>query len=185
MMDESKRPYDVSKCVQVLKYIISKHPNPDVYNVLRMLYYADKFHLLEQGKLITPDTYVKYKDGATPRICRRILLFVSGKCEARPYLFDESIKGEILVKEDGKLENLTEPDPDYLAETNIECLDKAIERYGDCDHPELKLLSHDEIYDSVPKFNDEITVFHMANVLDKGGELTKHLSESYPYKIMF
>lgn len=184
MMDESRRPYDVSKCVQVLKYIISKHPNPDVYNVLRMLYHADKFHLLEQGKLITPDTYVKYKDGATPVICRRILLFVGGKCEAHPYLFDESIKEEILVKGDDKLENLTEPDPDYLAETNIECLDKAIERYGNCDNFELKALSHDEIYDSVEEIGDDITILDMAKVLDKNGELFEYLSEIYPYRAL-
>ena len=184
MMDKSKRPYTVSKCVQVLKYIISKHPNPYVYNVLQMLYHADKFHLLEQGKLITPDTYVKYKDGPTPVICRRILLFVSGKCEAHPYRFDESIKEEILVKEDDKLENLTELDSDYLAETNIECLDKAIKRYGNCDNFELKALSHDEIYDSVKEIGDDITVLDMAKVLDKSGLLFEYLAETYPYRVL-
>jgi hypothetical protein len=180
---EALETIEVKICVQALKYIISNHPNPDVYNVLKMLYFADRAHLLKCRQLITPDRYVKLRYGPVPSMCLSIIQFVRG--DEFSYVFNESIKEEFKVLEKNKLELINPPTPNYLFESETECLGMAIEKYGRCDFNELKGLSHDEIYDSVTKFNDEITVFHMANVLDRSGELTRHLKESYPYKIMF
>ena len=181
------RPYEVEKGVQVLKYIINKHPNPDIYNVLKMLYFADKIHLLEYGKLIIPDKYIKLEYGPVPSLCYDIIRFVrSTHYYYSP--FDNKIKGEIQVFEDpntGKrirLRNLTEPDFGYLSNSNIKCLNEVIEKYGKYDFNQLKKESHDDIYNSVIDMNEDITVFDMANFLDRSGKLTEHLRNSYPYK---
>jgi uncharacterized phage-associated protein len=173
------RLLEVEKCLQVLKYITKKHLKPDIYNVLKMLYFADKIHLLKYGKLIAPDKYVKLEYGPVPSLCYDILKFVRGTSN---HPFDEGIKEEIEVYEEpktgkkDKLRNLTEPELEYLSNTNIECLEEAIRKYGRLGFGDLKKLSHDEIYNSVPNINDEITIFHMLKILDNK-ELAKQSQE--------
>jgi len=174
-MSEVIHNFEITTFVQILKYIISKHPNPKIYNVLKMLYLADKIHLLEYGELMTSDTYKKMEHGPVASICYDILKFVRGTDYNR--VFDKSIKEEIKRNLNGKLEISTPPDMDYLSETNIECITKAIEQYGKYNSKELEELTHDAIYDSVD-FNQEITVFHMAKELDKTGKLTEYLLEN-------
>jgi hypothetical protein len=177
----------VEKCVQVLMYIIKHHPRPDIYNVLKMLYFADKIHLPKYKKLIAPDKYVKLAYGSVPSLCYNILKYVrTGNDHYR--CFDETIKEKIEVFNDDETlknirlstkDNLTESDYYLLTEKNTECLDEAIVKYGKYDFGELKNLSDDEIYNSIPNINDEITIFDMAKVLDKSGELVKHLRDIY------
>jgi uncharacterized phage-associated protein len=190
MTEELSLPYEVIKGLQVLKYITSKHPDQEYYKVLKMLYLADKVHLLKYGKLIVPDKYEKYAHGPVPSLCYEIVKYVSDRQEYYSHPFDERIKKEIEViksPETGKLtklHNLTDPDLDYLSEINIECLDEAIKNYGHLDSNALKELTHDEIYNSITELNDEITIIDMANVLDKSGVLTEHVLEFFPYKVI-
>ena len=188
MTEELALPYEVIKGLQVLKYITSKHPDQEYYKVLKMLYLADKVHLLKCGKLIVPDKYEKYAHGPVPSLCYEIVKYISDRQEYYSHPFDERIKKEIEViksPETGKLtklHNLTEPDLDYLSETNIKCLDEAIAKYGHCSFDELKDETHDDIYRSVTEIKDEISILDMAKVLDKSGALIKHLEDIYPYQ---
>jgi uncharacterized phage-associated protein len=168
----------VTKCVQVLKYIIKHHPNPDTYNVLKMLYLADRIHLLKWGKLIAPDNYVKRIHGPVPSLCSSIIRFVQGKNNK----FDSAIKKEFKILKNDKLRNLTEPNSRYLSKSNIECLEEAIKNYGHLDSNQLEEETHDKIYKSAK--NRNITVLDMAEVLDKSGLLTKHLLTTYPYTVL-
>jgi hypothetical protein len=141
-------------------------------------------HLLKHGKLITPDSYVKMEHGPVPDLCYNIIKFVRGD-DYSYALLDESIKKEIRVLANHKLECLTAPDPDYLAETNIECLDEALNKYGKLEFNELSDLTHnDGTYDSDSiKLNEEITILDMAKVLNESGLLTEYLEDLYPDKI--
>jgi len=171
----------ITKCVQVLKYIVSELTElsikTDLYKVLKMLYFADRIHLLEYGDLIAPDKYLKMEHGPVPSLCYSIIQFVRGdKCAST---FVGSIKEEFEVLEDeksgkrNKLHNLTKPDYDYLSNSNIDCLSAAIKKYGNYGFDKLKLLSHDEIYHSVDDYNDEITISDMLNVLNNDKEFAE------------
>jgi uncharacterized phage-associated protein len=169
-----RRPSIVEKCLQVLKYIIIKHPDPDIYNVLKMLYFADRIHLFKYGELITFDRYVKLEHGPVPSLCYNIIKFVRNG-EDYYNCFDDAIKREIQVCKDPethkqiKLKHLTKPDMNCLTGTNIECIDEAIKNYGHHVFHDLKRLSHDKIYASA-RINEEITIFDMVRILDKENE---------------
>jgi len=163
-------------CVQILKYIVSKHPNPNIYNVLKILYFADREHLLNYNGLMIFDKYIKKERGPVPNLCYDILKFVQDTNYEKK--FAESIKKEIEVRSDDTIKNITEPNLYYLAKTSIKCLDKAIEEYKDYKDDQLEIKSHDKIYESV-NFNEEITVFDMAKFLDESGELTEYLQETF------
>jgi uncharacterized phage-associated protein len=166
--------FEETVLVQMLKYIISKHPKADIYNVLKTMYMADRIHLLEYGELMTADTYVKMQYGPVASLCFDILKFVRG--ESFPYI-DDKIREEIKINPDSIFENLSEPDIKYLSKANMKCIDKSIEQYCNYSFNELKKLTHDAIYDSVD-FYQEITAFHMAKFLDETGKLTEYLHEN-------
>jgi uncharacterized phage-associated protein len=178
-MSSSLKLYERTKCVQVLKYIVKELTRlgikPDIYKVLKILYLADKVHLLKWGKLITSDNYIKMAHGPVPCLCSSIIRFVQGKNNK----FDSAIKKEFKILKNDKLRNLTEPNYRYLAKSNINCLKQAIKNYGQLNPKQLEEETHnDGIYNSVKTRN--ITVFDMAKVLDRSGALTKQLLETYP-----
>jgi hypothetical protein len=175
MFDELLPPYGITKCVQVMKYITKNLSNLDIYDVFKILYIADKIHLLEYNKLIAPDKYIKKEYGPILSRCYNILKFVQGIDYKEN--FDKSIKEELRVNIDDKIYCLKDPDMGYLSKSNVKCLNKAIKVYKNGSSEDLKKEDCDEIYDSVD-FNEEITKIHMANVLDKSGELTDYL-ENY------
>jgi uncharacterized phage-associated protein len=193
--DEKKKKREgelsqTKKCVEVLKYIISKLTEldikPDLYKILKMLYFADRVHLLRYGYLIAPNIYLKMEHGPVPSLCYSIIQFVRG--DKYPVPFDESIKEEFEVQWDEEISRRTklkllekQLDLSYLSETNIKCLDAAIAKYGRLEFDELKEKSHDEIYKSV---NDrerdaEITIDDMLNILDNDEKFAEKCSAGF------
>jgi uncharacterized phage-associated protein len=174
---------NIRKCVEVLKYIISQFKKlgykSEIYNVLKMLYFADQLHLSRYQALITFDRYFKRENGPVPNICDDIIKYVSGDKCTHFYEYDESIKKELRVLNDNELDLGGPLDLEYLSDTNRVCLKEVIFRYGHLDSEELRDITHNDIYDSVPNLNEEITIFHMADGIDKTGELTKKLHELY------
>jgi uncharacterized phage-associated protein len=95
------------------------------------------------------------------------------------YDYGDAIKEEFkVVKDDNgnsinKLELLEKKiDLSYLSETNKECLNAAIAKYGGYSFGKLRVLTHDEIYHSVGD-NDEITINDMLNVLNNDKEFSE------------
>jgi uncharacterized phage-associated protein len=172
----------ILKCVEVLKYIVKELADlgikPDIYKVLKMLYLADRVHLIKYNELIAHDIYLKM-GSPVPQLCLMIIQAVCG------YKFPVtlSVEEEIKVVEDPEtgerniLHNLADPDLDYLSESNKECLKRAIAKYGHLDFSKLREESHDDIYKSVDDHNDEITIFDMLEVLENNKEFAEHCLE--------
>ena len=146
----------------IIKRLKDSEFTPDIYHVVKMLYFADRAHLLKYDDSIT---LTKYS------------------------YFDESIKEEFkVVKDDNgnstnKLELLEKKiDLSYLSETNKECLNAAIAKYGGYSFNELKNESHDDIYESV---NGEITIFNMLDVLNTNKKFAEHVLEIFQNKTIF
>ena len=175
MRDELLPPLWITQCVQIMKYITKNLLDPDIYDVLKILYFADKIHLLKYGQWIVPDEYIKMEFGPVPRECCDILKFIEGINFEETY--DEAIKNELLIDINKKIYCLTDPDCEYLSISNIECLDKAIKEYKNSTPEEIEKKYHDEIYNSVD-FNEEITELHMARYLDKTGDLIEYLENA-------
>jgi len=183
---ENLKNYDTKKCIEVIKYITQKlkemnnNIDPTYYFVLKMLYLADKEHLKKHHIFMVPDRYVKMEYGPVPSFCYNIVKFV--KENKNDPNFDNSIKTEFKVSKDDEVSVSKEINFDYLAPSNIDCLNEAINKYGKLEFDDLKILTHDKIYHSVTNWNGEITMFHIAKVLDEldgNGNLEKTLHEIY------
>ncbi len=173
MGEIQKAPFEIQKIIEVLKYIIANHPHPDKYNVMKILYFADKIHLLKYGQLITEDKYIKMVYGPVPSRCYDIIKSVFEEQPVYP-----TVKNEIKFVNNIGLANLRDPDTDYLSESNIDCLNQSLEENKNLNFGELKARSHDEVYNSVKNQNDPIPLLKIAEVLDKSGKLSEYIKQT-------
>jgi hypothetical protein len=168
----STRPFrfDPEKGLEVLLYIAS-HLNEDFYRVLKALYFADKKHLENYGRLICGDHYIAMKSGVVPSGLYDYVKDVrepdrppSHGIDARE-AFD--LNGfRIVPKRDPKLE--------YLSKSDIECLDQAISDIPKMDWKTFYNATHGEDYEAADR-DDEIPFDAVVRTLPNGELLLESL----------
>lgn len=82
------------------------------------------------------------------------------------------------VKNGSQLQTLIpkrSPDMEYLSESDIECLDKAIDKIKDMSFSDLEKFSHDELYQTAD-INDEISIENIINYSCNPEELRDYLA---------
>lgn len=132
---------NLQKAVEVLLYVAQRAPN--LYNVLKCIYFADKLHLLHYGSFIYGDEYVAMNHGPVPSAAFDIVKQVRG--DGRTCLPIDPT--DAFEMEGYLIRPLREPDMQVLSASDRECLDRAIESYGHLPFGELRRISHaDEAY---------------------------------------
>ena len=111
--------FDRVKAIETILYLTKKISNPDKYGICKLLYLADKVSLEKFGRFIFGESYVAMKEGATPSNAYDLLKNATGV----------SIEGLRVIG--NTVMALREPNLDYLSESDIECLDRIIGKYGD------------------------------------------------------
>jgi uncharacterized phage-associated protein len=104
---------------------------------LKLVYFADRYHLRKYGRLITNDTYVAMGNGAVPSSTRDILqktgfIGTQEKDYASRYI---STKGY-------DLESSTPPDDNVFSQTDIEAIEFAWKQFGHLDKYAIAKLTH-------------------------------------------
>jgi uncharacterized phage-associated protein len=166
----TKYRFDAEKAIEVILYIT--HRVPDTYAALKVLYFADKDHLAKYGRLICGDGYVAMRHGPVPSGAYDLVKAARGGEWCWPGIevneaFSVTDRNRIIVPH-------READLDLLSETDVECLDEAIERYGGLSFERLKELSHDEAYQTADQ-NDFISLEAIVSTLPDSEELLEYL----------
>jgi uncharacterized phage-associated protein len=110
-----------------------------MYNALKVLYFADKDHLGRYGRLIYGDSYVAMRHGPVPSAAYDII-----KCARGDGICPAQVPAQELLSVSAahQITPLREADLRTLSESEVECLDAAIERYGQLPFGELQRLCH-------------------------------------------
>lgn len=121
--------FDAEKALEVILYISQSTHN--LFNIVKTLYFSDKFHLENFGRQITGDYYIAMKEGPVPSGTYDLIKLARGD----NFRFDKKIKdakpeAAIKVIEENQIYPNRKPDLDLLSESDIECLDKSIKTYG-------------------------------------------------------
>lgn len=156
-----KYRFDAEKALEVLLYITKRVP--DMYHALKILYFADKEHLAKYGRLICGDTYIAMEKGPVPNGTYDIVKHARGDgfCSVNiPIKEAITLRGYNIVP-------LREANLDFLSESEVECLDASIERYGHLPFGEIKKLSHDAAF-SLADENDQIPLEAIVKDLPDG-----------------
>jgi uncharacterized phage-associated protein len=151
--------FRADKAAEAIELIAHMKPGLTQYVVGKILYFADKAHFLDYGRLITFDRYVAMKDGPVPSATRNMLAAAAGvdarmsssiralaDDNARELLKrvrverDMSASGELLHV----FPSSNRFEPCFLSETDLECLRASIEDNGDRNFGYLWNKSHQE-----------------------------------------
>lgn len=176
MTKRSPFKFDPEKAVEVVLYIASRAPIRDIYHVLKLLYFADKAHLERYGRFICGDSYVAMKSGPVPSGTYDIIKDIRGD---GIHSFAEHARHAFTLQDEHEVSPLRDADTAFFSESDIECLDESIGKYGSLSGTELKNLSHDEAYKAADE-NDFIDVEQIARMFPGGEKLIQHLRDPYP-----
>jgi len=160
---------DWSKAVETLLYVTKAVH--DMYAALKVIYFADKAHLEKYGRFIYWDNYIAMSHGPVPSVAYDIIKHARGDAvwgsrQSEPS--DFSMSGN-------NVEPLREPNLDLLSESDIECLDQAIKRYGSMSFDSLKAISHQDRAFRDADQDDSMSVESIAASLPDGEKLLQHL----------
>lgn len=163
--------FNAEKAVEVLLYVCQRVQ--DLYTALKVVYFADKEHLSRYGRLICGDSYVAMQHGPVPSGLYDLVKNVrgDGHCFAWLPLSDAfAIEDRLIIPK-------RSPDLDMLSESDIECLDEALARYGSLSFDKLKGLSHRDRAFLAADRNDFMSLESIVMSLPDGELLLEHLSD--------
>jgi uncharacterized phage-associated protein len=146
--------FDVEKLVQALALFAKLGvPNLDKLKAMKLLFFADKEHLLRYGRPILGDQYWCMPYGPVPSVSFNILRdFVDSDPEVEPFakqLFAEYFD----VDRDAQYPRLVakrDPDLDVFSDAEIEVLTAVAKEYGRRRATDLSKLTHDDPVWAIP-----------------------------------
>ncbi len=134
-----KNSLNTDIAINALLYICNRISDEDgrvdKYKLLKILYFAEKKHLSKYGRLITDDDFVAMEHGPVPSYCYDVTKTSQNE-------------GYFKILNQSTLIPLKQVDLDELSESEIECLEEAIEENKDLSFKQLKAKSHDEAYNN-------------------------------------
>ena len=158
--------FDPDKALEVLLYIASRAPHPNVYWVLKILYFADKLHLANWGRLICGDSYVAMQKGPVPSGSYDIVK--EGYGCTHP-------SGAFEVRPNHRVVPLRHADLGLLSASDIESLDQSILDHGHLSFGQLKAKSHDAAFEAADE-NDFMTLESIVATLPNAELVTDYLT---------
>ncbi|MGE4293620.1 MAG: Panacea domain-containing protein [Desulfovibrio sp.] len=131
------------KILEAVIYVASKSKACDFHHILKVLYYADKYHLQKYARPVVGDSYIKMTYGPVGSIAYDVLK--SNKFLSADIL--EAISTSLTTSREG--DNPTakpkrEIDISYFSKSDIKCLDAAIKDCEDKSFHELCNSTHKE-----------------------------------------
>jgi uncharacterized phage-associated protein len=138
--------FDIEKAVAATVYVASKKPMEFTQaKLFKMLYFADKDHLVKYCRPITGDWYSAMKDGPVPsHLYAAFRALENGK-------ISESDDAKILARsvrlnsskyEYARVEAKASLDPVQLSQSDIESLDLIISQYGKMTFSQVRAIAH-------------------------------------------
>lgn len=160
------------KILETILFIAGKAPIPDKFHIAKILYFADKYHLEKYGRTICNDYYIAMDGGPVPSKTYDLIKDVEGK--GWTTILSKEAKESFKV-EGHFIKPLREANSDYLSESDMECIIKAINNYGNMTFEDLKKESHDEAYNSADQ-DGVIPLQAIINTLDDAESILDYIS---------
>lgn len=165
--------FDAQKALEAILFVAHRVGDPGFHRISKILYFADREHLSQYGRLICGDSYVAMKLGPVPSRTYDILKCVRGdreRCEI------EGASDAFQVRNGKYVKPTREADLSMLSKSDIKCLNESIKEYGDLPFDILTDVSHDQAWKSAGE-NNIIDIEQIVKTLSDSEELLAHLKE--------
>ena len=127
--------------IEALCYLLVKLKKIDKIHLVKLMYLADKYHLMNYGRTISGDDFVAFKNGPAGSKTVDILEFDSyvldKELERAKQMFKKGKGHQYLPGEKCSLDQL-----EMLSETDLEALDFAITNFGTMDKWDVVKYTH-------------------------------------------
>lgn len=172
--------FEPERALASLLYVAARLPRPTLHGISKIFYFADKRHLWKYGRLMFGDQYVAMENGPVPSAIYDMLKAVRDDACVQSVrgIPMEKLKQSMSVTE-FHVTPLQNADTMKLSESNEECMDWAIEEYGNYTFGELIDRSHDETWaETAP--NGAISVEAMTIGVKNREALLEYLRDPFP-----
>jgi uncharacterized phage-associated protein len=137
--------FDFEKAKEAIVYLATKVPKGmSKYIACKLLFLADKYHLVRYGRPITGDLYCALPHGPVPTTILNLLSGVVGEAEANEQV--SALRSVLTVNHIYSNPRISARKPlkqECLSKSDIEALDETIRRHGGKSFDELKALTHE------------------------------------------
>jgi uncharacterized phage-associated protein len=135
---------DTDKVIATSIFIASQNiPDLTVGKMMKLIFLADKYHLVRFGRLITGDHYEAMQDGPVPSFAYNVFKEVSRKPASKP---GQTLHQSLTIhNSEGELPRFSARvafDADQLSQSDILALKQTIQEYGAKTFEELSELTH-------------------------------------------
>jgi len=165
--------FDRDKALEAILFIAKSLSNPTFHSISKMLYLSDKLHLQEYGRLICGDRYIAMEYGPVPSAIYNMMK-VAAKKESIDVDWDEMIQESLAINRGRDVIPKRDCDMDMLAESEIECIRKAIAEYGNKSFGELTDITHDSAWEATDD-NQTIPLESIVATLPNAAEVAGYL----------
>ena len=150
--------FDERKALAAILYIsgkliernqVSKEAKPDMHRISKILYFADRKHLVRYGRPILGDHFVAMKDGPVPSKTYDLMKAIKGEspfCNAENFKASFEVKGFMVHPKQAA-------DMDEFSESDIECINESLQENQDLTFGQLRDKSHDWAYNKASENN--------------------------------
>ncbi len=132
---------ETATIIEVLYYILKKLKKADKIKLVKLLYLADKYHLIRYGRTITNDDYYAMEHGPVGTTVKDVLSLDSFSISKKGYKYASTLlervdENHFRAKPDAKVAF------DMLSESDKEALDFVIEKFGKMSQWKLRDYTH-------------------------------------------
>lgn len=166
----------ILKIKSTLLYILERcGGHLDYIKLFKLMYFAQKQHLVTSGKPIIEDSFKALKHGPVPAFMSKALYSKENNDNNDFCRFFESIK---ITRDDDNIAYVSSeeiPDYDELSISDRKCLDESIDKYAHLDAYDLSKLSHDKAWKNALKHAEEDPEKNRLTLIDiaKAGKAKK------------
>jgi len=163
---------DSEKIVQTLAYILTKMQKADKIQLVKLLYIADKYHLIRYGRTITNDQFWAVKAGPMGSVTSDVLNLENE--EATYFNYDSTMLRRV---DDYAFETSVSDEETFeaLSESDFEILDIVINKFGrmhkwdlvDYCHQYPEWKQYEKIFENAPTKRERI---HTEELLSTIGD---------------
>ena len=172
--------FNLEKAIEAILYIIENGTENTLHHISKVMYFADKEHIEKYGRFICGDSYVAMKHGPVPSGIYDILKTVRGDFIFNlPDALLQDLHATLEIVDKYRVNNLRTVNLDFFSESDLECLDNSIQRYGHLSFDELTELSHDSAWDNT-NTNDFMELEDIISTIDNSEDLLEHLYDPHP-----
>lgn len=127
------------KALEAVVWLATESPGISFYYLSKILYFADKQHLIKYGRPVLGDRYIAMNDGPVPSGVYDLVK----ESWLEPPPIAKAVS-EALTIERPRIRANRKPNLDYFSESDLECLGDSLEKYGDMPWLMLRKIAHNE-----------------------------------------